>query len=132
MHTEDANPSQRAEPAAPPTIGLLRCGKCRQLTYPATAYGCNSCGAPRNDGETIETPARGMLRNWIMVHVDMVAGVKAPYVVGEVEIAPGVIEQVLIDATDEPGLAVGQTLVAVAAATESEPWLRFVPEGRAA
>lgn len=119
-----------------PAIALWRCRVCAQLTYPAAAYGCSRCGAARDSGDEVSRPARGELLNWVTVHVDLVPGLKAPYVVGEVRLAPGVVEEVLIEVSAETQLSVGQQMVARAPAAQAtgsgndsvvKPALRFVP-----
>jgi uncharacterized OB-fold protein len=137
MQLQNKNPSSAGISCT--SISLLRCLICEQLTYPAAAYGCSRCGAARENGEEVLMPARGELLNWVTVFVDLVPGLKAPYVVGEVRIAPGVVEEVVIDVASEADLSVGQQMVAIAhdAATQTagavndqpvKPVLRFIPE----
>lgn len=133
MQYQSNNASGNAATDSYPAIGLLRCGSCAALTYPASAYGCHRCGMPRAGGEEVAIPARGVLLNWVTVYVDVVPGLKAPYIVGEVQLAPGVIEEVLIDAGSETELEMGQILVAAEYdagrnGAGNEAALRFVPQ----
>lgn len=135
MQIQSSDPSLQTKAGASPTIDLLRCGACEQLTYPASAYGCNFCGTPREAGSTFPVAARGVLRNWVTVYADFNPGLRAPYIVGEIDIAPGVVEQVLIDVANESELCEGQILVGVEQSAEKDAngqpakqYLRFVPE----
>ena len=96
-----------------PTLDVLRCGLCHRLTYPSTAYGCRHCGAAPDSGITEAIPARGVLRNFVTVHADLVRDPKAPFVIGEVEFADGVIEEVLLEVDSETDLATGVTVSGV-------------------
>jgi uncharacterized OB-fold protein len=138
MQTQNSEPSHRPEAGALPTIGLLRCGACERLTYPASAYGCSYCGTPRESGTTFNAPARGVLRTWVTVYADFTPAVRAPYVVGDIELAPGIIEQVLVGVADESTLREGQILVGMEQPPENDAggkpvkqYLRFVPENMA-
>jgi uncharacterized OB-fold protein len=92
------------------TLSFLRCGRCGELSFPAEAYGCRVCGAEPREGATVERPAGGVLREYATVHLDLVAGLPAPYVVGWVELAPGLIVESLLavdsEAELEPGITV--------------------------
>lgn len=86
-----------------PRLLLARCRACEALTFPANAYGCSRCGAP--DLETIEREAAGTLVACVTLHADLIAGLPAPQVVGDVELAPGIIEEVLIGGAEPtPGV----------------------------
>lgn len=113
-----------------PRLAVLRCGHCRGMTLPASAYGCRHCGAEPKDGATEEIAARGTLRNYVTVYADLVRDVAAPFVVGEVEFGQDLCEEVLLQVADEaelvPGMIVRGVLRADAPGTGRFP-LRFVP-----
>lgn len=71
-----------------------RCGSCEALTFPANAYGCRVCGAP--DLQPVDREATGTLIAAVTLHADLIPGLPAPQVVGDVELAPGIVEEVLI------------------------------------
>lgn len=94
-----------------PVLLFGRCRSCRALTFPANAYGCSACGA---DGlDTVERPAEGTLKAVVTLKAAVLPGLAVPQVIGDVEIAPGITEEVLIEG-DEAGLAPGMVLTGVA------------------
>lgn len=118
------------------TLRLLaaRCSACGVLTFPAASYGCRGCGAAP-DGLTRETlSGRGILREFITVHLELVPGLKAPAVIGDVEIADGLVEEVMMGCA-EGDLALGMVVQAVpveiGGGEERRLACRFVPEGAA-
>jgi uncharacterized OB-fold protein len=94
-----------------PRLLFGRCGACELLTFPANAYGCSRCGAAVST--PVEREAAGVLLAAVTLHADLVAGLPAPQVVGEVEIAPGIVEEVLIEGGDGL-LSPGMTMIGVA------------------
>ena len=71
-----------------PTL-LAHCRQCGTYTFPSNAWGCRECGAGTLD--KVPMPQTPVLRNFITLHGDVVPGLTPPVVVGEVEIAPGVV-----------------------------------------
>jgi uncharacterized OB-fold protein len=75
-------------------------------------------------------PARGTLRNYVTVHAPLVRDMPPPFVVGEVDFAEGIREEVLLDVVSEAELAPGMTVQGVIRADapcgDRYP-LRFVP-----
>lgn len=79
------------------------------------------------------TPATPVLRNFITIHGDVAPGLTPPVVVGEVELAPGVIEEVLIAVADESQLTLGMPMEAIGADPgDDQRGLRFRPKGASA
>jgi hypothetical protein len=110
------------------TLHLARCTDCGAHTFPADAYGCRRCGAAH--ARLAKEPCtRAVLRNAITVHAELTPGLPVPCVIGEVELAPGVIEEALIGVPDEAALTLGMTLYPQAEtdAAGKLRW-RFVPE----
>jgi uncharacterized OB-fold protein len=97
------------------------CGKCGTHNFPATVYGCRRCGAPAEALAVESRHASGVLRNYVTVHAPVVRGLQPPYIVGEVEIAPGVIEEAILAVTDESQLQIGMALTGVAVPTVLSP-----------
>jgi uncharacterized OB-fold protein len=115
-------------------ILFSRCAECGARHFPASPYGCRSCSAPPDRVETEPRPAAGVLRNFVTVHASVAPGVEAPCIVGEIEIADGVIEEAVVAVADESMLQLGMQMVGVvapSAATEGGAdvlfGLRFVP-----
>lgn len=94
----------------------VRCRDCDAISFPATVYGCRRCGADRGALDPVELSGAGTLKNFVTIHRDVMPGFAPPAIVGEVEIAPGVVEEVHLVETDEARLARGATVRAVAVA----------------
>ena len=96
-----------------PSLRLARCGHCGGYSYPAGVYGCRVCG--RADAlAAVPLPGTPVLKNFVTVHAALAPGLPVPCVVGEVELAPGLVEEALIDG-DEDALVVDMPLVATRA-----------------
>lgn len=109
---------------------FLECGVCRSLTFPSNAYGCRACGAPGEGGKTVRRPGICTLHNVLTVHQNLEPTLKAPYVVGEIELADGIVEEGVLAVDDETAVAPGMTVHAVAAPHPGDPSLfvcRFAP-----
>lgn len=94
---------------------FLECGVCSSLTFPSNAYGCRMCGAPGEEGKTVRRPGVCTLHNVLTVHQNLETTLKAPYVVGEIELAQGIVEEGVLAVEDESAVAPGMTVHAVAA-----------------
>ena len=101
---------------------LAHCTGCGTYTFPASAYGCRRCGSAQLDA--VALPQAPVLRNFITVHGDVAPGLTPPFVVGEVELAPGVVEEALLTVTDESLLRLGMPLEMFI----TEHGLRFRPQ----
>lgn len=111
-----------------PRLQLAHCASCGSYTYPANAPACRRCGVPGDRLETRPLPAAPRLRNAITLHAQLHPELKAPCVIGEVELAPGVYEEAVIDVADEAAARLGAALEAVAHRLEDGRvhW-RFLP-----
>ena len=110
---------------------IAHCAACGAHSFPAEVHGCRACGAPRERLQAVPC-ARATLRNAVTVHAELIPGLAVPCVIGEVELAPGVIEEALIGVRDESELTLGMALTPQAD-TEADGRLRwrFVPEASA-
>lgn len=110
---------------------LAHCLHCGSYTFPAAAYGCRACGAGADRLQAVPCPAVPRLRNAVTVHTELAPGLPVPCVIGEIELAPGVIEEALIDAESEAQLTLGMALRprAQVDATGKRQWC-FVPDLR--
>lgn len=116
---------QRMNPA-PDGLHLAHCAHCGCHTFPATAYGCRQCG--RADRlSSVSLPQPPVLTNFVTLHAELAPGLPVPCVIGEVQLAPGVVEEALI-AADEAQLVIGMPLRAEAVPGDGGPprW-HFVP-----
>lgn len=93
-----------------PRLQLAHCVSCCSYTFPADAPACRCCGAPGNRLEVRPLPAPPRLRNVITLHAQLHPELRAPCVIGEIELAPGVYEEALIDVADEAAAPLGTVL----------------------
>lgn len=94
----------------PPTLQVAHCSICGGYTFPAAAYGCRVCGAAAERLQAVPCPTAPRLRNAVTVYAELAPGLPVPCVIGEVELAPGVVEEALIDAASEAELTLGMAL----------------------
>lgn len=108
-------------------LRVLLCGTCGATSFPATAYGCSRCGTARSRCRAGLVHGPFVLRNYVSVHQPLLPALRVPFVVGDVEIAPGIVEEAIIDVASEDALHVGMPLRAVVrAGAPPAPALRFV------
>lgn len=114
-----------------PVLQLAHCVECGSYTYPAGVYACRRCGAPRERLQVRACPASPRLRNAVTLHTQLHPELPAPCVLGEVELAPGVVEEALIDVPDEAAAVLGMELDAVPHRLENGAlrW-RFAPRAQ--
>lgn len=93
-------------------LELARCSVCGGTSFPAQVPGCRHCGAAPAQlrAEACGEPAR--LLNFVTVHAPLAPGLTVPAVIGEVALAPDLVEEALIDVADESGLTLGMPLAA--------------------
>ena len=115
----------------PPELLLAHCTDCGAWTWPANAWGCRRCGAEPGHLAPRPPPATPRLCNAVTVHAELAPGLPVPCVIGEVELAPGVVEEALIATADESTLVPGMALRPQARADEHGcvHW-SFAPEQR--
>lgn len=115
-----------------PTL-LAHCRLCGTYTFPSNAWGCRACGAEPAQLAKVPMPHTPRLRNFVTIHGDLAPGLAPPVVVGEVELAPGVVEEALIAVADESQLQLDMPMEAVGAdPSDTQRGLRFRPQGAAA
>lgn len=112
----------------PPQLLLGHCQACGAWNYPAQSWGCRVCGAPAHALQARPAPGPAVLRNLVTVHAELVPGLPVPCVVGEVALAPGLVEEALLDVADESALVPGAVLEPrhLGEAGGVSPW-RFAP-----
>jgi uncharacterized OB-fold protein len=91
-----------------PILQLAHCSVCNTHTWPPSAYGCRRCGNPALS--KVPLPQAPKLLNFVTVHSELSPGLPVPCVIGELELAPGVIEEALIGVSDEAGLTLGMAV----------------------
>ena len=107
-----------------------RCRACEGLSFPPAPWGCPLCGAAPEQMAETELDGRATLLEFITIHTRIAPGVRPPVVIGEAEIAPGLIEEVELGVPEE-ALTRGMTLQAVPREIELDDGpalaIRFVP-----
>lgn len=91
----------------PSTLQAARCGHCHGYSYPANVPGCRHCGAPAEALDAVDCMGPVPLRNVITVHAPLAPGLAVPAIIGEVELCPGLVEEVRIDAENESAVPPG-------------------------
>lgn len=117
----------------PPVLLLGHCQACGAWNFPAESWGCRACGAAQEKLRAAPLPGPAILRNAVTVHAELTPGLPVPCVVGEIELAPGVVEEALLQVASEAELALGTEVrpVHLGEAGGASPW-RFVPVPRSA
>jgi uncharacterized OB-fold protein len=111
-----------------PQLLLGHCEACGTWNFPAESWGCRACGAPTATLQAKPLPGPAILRNAVTVHAELAPGVPVPCVVGEIELAPGVIEEALLQVASEADVTLGSVVESVhlGEAGGASSW-RFVP-----
>jgi uncharacterized OB-fold protein len=117
-----------------PVLLLGHCQACGAWNFPAESWGCRACGASKEKLQASPPPGPAILRNAVTVHAELVPGLPAPCVVGEIELAPGVIEEALLQVTSEADAPLGTVAkpVHVGEAGGASPWRFALARGAAA
>jgi uncharacterized OB-fold protein len=108
---------------------LAHCGRCGTYTFPSNAWGCRACGADPSQLTPSPMPQVPRLRNFVTIHGDLSPNLKPPAVVGEVELAPGVVEEALLAVGDESLLSLDMELQVIGTDETPLQELRFAPLG---
>ena len=107
----------------------VHCSACAGITFPANAPGCMHCGDPLEGSTQIVRPGRGILLEFVTIHVPMVPGMSVPCIAADIRFAEGFVEEGVIADIDETSLQLGMELMAVAAPGPSSDvyGCQFVP-----
>lgn len=77
--------------------------------------------------QSVKPPVPLILQNYVTLHAALTPELDVPCVIGEVQLAPGVIEEALIHVADEAELSLGQQVVPQAYKDKRNQWRwRFV------
>lgn len=115
-------------PPEAPQLLLGHCQACGAWNFPAESWGCRACGAATAKLQAKPLPGPAILRNAVTVHAELAPGLPVPCIVGEIELAPGVIEEALLQVTREDEVPLGAAVepMHLGEAGGASPW-RFVP-----
>lgn len=78
-----------------------RCDDCGELSFPLTGYGCPRCGAEPEKVHEEAMDGRATLLTFLTIHTKLVPTLMPPLVVGEAEIAPGLIDEIMLAGTED-------------------------------
>lgn len=119
-----------SEDGARMLLRASRCRACGGLMFPRALHGCRACGATLDQTEEEMLSGDATLISFVTVYQKLGPGLEPPFVVGEAEIAEGMVEEIMIDAPEE-ALSVGMRLVAAPRAITRDGaeliTCRFVP-----
>jgi len=119
-----------ADPGKPPSLNGGRCRACGYVFFPPQQYGCESCGAPSDQIESVALAGRGALHSFATVHLYQGKGIEAPFTVGVILLDDGPsIRSILAGRTGE-GLKAGDRMNATFASQGSDDQGREVVELR--
>lgn len=108
------------------------CKKCRSLVYPKTPFGCPSCGADGDAMKETLLDGRVTLLSFATMHAKLAPTIAPPCVVGDVEIAPGLLCEVMLQGNaDQYEIGMTVNAVGIEVEREGETFLacRFIPNG---
>lgn len=108
-------------------LQVAQCHRCGGYSYPVESPGCRVCGAEAQALKPVDHPGPFKLRNFITIYAELVPGLKPPYVIGEVELCPGLREEVLLTVADESELELNMSLVPEWVETERGGVWQFRP-----
>lgn len=116
------------------TLRAGRCAVCRGLSFPLTHYGCPRCGAEPVEVREETLDGRATLLNFLTLHTRLTPTLPVPLVVGEAEIAPGMIQEIMLAGDQEQyhdKMVVQAVPVEITKDDAQVIACRFVPEGTA-
>jgi uncharacterized OB-fold protein len=120
--SEPSSPSSNLFSDSPlPTLNGAHCGACGYVFFPPQWYGCEVCGAGKEQLEAKSLAGQGKLSSFATVHLHQGKGIEVPFTVGVIVLDDGpAIRAVLTQKTDT-GLKIGDDMRAVlVAATDDE------------
>lgn len=97
-----------------------QCPACEAVNFPANAPGCSHCGNPLTEATRLTRPGQGELLEFVTIHVPLLPGMTAPSIAGDIRIAEGIVEEVVIAVPNESVLRTGMPLKAVAEVREAQ------------
>ena len=105
---------------AEPALNGVRCRACGYVFFPPQWYGCEVCGAGKEQLEAKALAGHGKLSSFATVHLHQGKGIEAPFTVGLIVLDDGpAIRAVLTDKTDA-GLKIGDRMRAVLVAAADD------------
>ena len=121
----------KEEPSGPVLQGG-RCNGCGYIFFPMQVYGCEQCGSLDLVEATLG--GSGRLASSALVHVHPDPELKAPFMIGSIELDSGVTVRAIVDVEADACLEIGDRMEAITVAKPrravGDVDLRFVPIGK--
>jgi uncharacterized OB-fold protein len=106
--------------APEPALSGAHCRACDYVFFPPQWYGCEFCGAAKEQLEPKSLRGQGVLSSFATVHLHQGKGIEAPFTVGVIVLDDGpAIRAILTHETDN-GLKIGDRMSAVLVATADD------------
>jgi len=93
-----------------PSLYGGKCRVCGFVFFPPQRYGCEACGAPAENLDTVQLRGSGRLHSYATVHLHQAKDIEAPFTVGLIVLDDGpAIRSLFINRTDA-GLTIGDRM----------------------
>jgi len=96
----------------PPSLNGGRCRNCGYVFFPPQQFGCESCGAPAEQLETVTLAGRGKLHSFATVHLHQSKSIEAPFTVGVILLDDGPAIRSILTSRAGEGLQAGDRMSA--------------------
>ena len=106
--------------SAEPALNGARCSACGYVFFPPQWYGCEVCGAGKEQLESKSLAGHGKLSSFATVHLHQGKGIEAPFTVGVVVLDDGPAIRALLTEKTDAGLKIGDRMRAVLVAAADD------------
>jgi uncharacterized OB-fold protein len=96
-----------------PELSGGKCRACGYVFFPPQRYGCESCGAPPEQLESVKLAGRGRLHSYATVHLHQGKDIKSPFTVGVIVLAGGPAVRSVLTTPTDVGLTIGDHMKGV-------------------
>lgn len=136
MNLEKQNLYQRNDSEQGLDLIYGHCAACGEHHFPASPFGCPLCGVAADNVTNVIRPSEAKLLSALTLHAKIDPAIRPPCVIGEAEIAFGLIAEVMLEG-EESDFHAGMTITAIGVPVEQNDATvlacRFVPaEGETA
>jgi uncharacterized protein len=106
--------------SAEPALNGARCSACGYVFFPPQWYGCEVCGAGKEELESKSLAGHGKLSSFATVHLHQGKGIEAPFTVGVVVLDDGPAIRAMLTEKTDAGLKIGDRMRAVLVAAADD------------
>ena len=106
--------------SAEPALNGARCSACGYVFFPPQWYGCEVCGAGKEQLESKSLAGHGKLSSFATVHLHQGKGIEAPFTVGVVVLDDGPAIRAMLTEKTDAGLKIGDRMRAVLVAAADD------------